>query len=241
MVSSMTIEKLLPYYIAYQKRWRNEHIDEGKARDQIVEFVESDAFEDFSSCPRIILCSEDFSKEITTTVLWLNSLSSKIDIKCIRITPYKVGEQLVIVPKVVIPLEEAAQYQLEIRRKEEERESGRRNRPRTMRILIENALVKPGDTIYLKNGLPSYLSYEENSPAFQAVITGKLGQSNAVQWKQDDAEYSISNLTWKIFKDFHPQKKDPGEVNGNWCWVNSEGRSLWEIAEEFQGKNSEAS
>lgn len=65
----MTIEKLLPYYIAYQKRCSNEHIDEAKARDQIIEFVESDSFEDFSTNPRIILCSEGFSLEITTTVL----------------------------------------------------------------------------------------------------------------------------------------------------------------------------
>jgi hypothetical protein len=110
-----------------------------------------------------------------------------------------------------------------------------------MRILIENALVRPGDTIYLKNGLPSYLTYEENNPTFQAVVTGKLGQSDAVRWRQDEAEYSISALAWKIFKELHPQKKDPGEVNGSWCWVTSEGRSLWEIAEEFQKKSSEIS
>jgi len=232
MVSSMTIEKLLPYYIAYRKRYDNEQIDEGKAIDQIVEFVESD-FKDFSTQPRIILCSEGFSLEITTTVLWLRSLSSKIDISCVKITPYKVGEQLVIVPKVVIPLEEAAQYQAAIRIKEEDRESGRKNRPRTMRILVENALVKPGDIIYLKNGLPPYMSYEENNPVFQAVITGKLGQSDAVRWKKDDAEYAISTLAWKIFKDLHPEGRDPGGAAGTWNWVTSEGRSLWEIAEEF--------
>jgi hypothetical protein len=77
------------------------------------------------------------------------------------------------------------------------------------------------------------LSYEDNNPTFQAVITGNLGQSNAVRWKKDDTEYSISALTRKIFKDLHPDNKDPGGVNGNAHWVNSAGRSLWEIAEEY--------
>jgi hypothetical protein len=232
MVSSMTIDKLLPYYIAYRKKHYTEQLGEGKARDQIVEFVESDSFAELSTRPRIILCSEGFSQEITTTVLWLRS--SKIDISCVKITPYKVGEQLVLVPKVVIPLEEAKQYQIDIKIKEEEREqSSRRNRPKTMRILIENGLVKQGDNIYLKNGLPPYLIYEDSNPVFQAVITGKLGQSDAVRWKNDDGEYSISALAWKIFKDLHPENKDPGGINGNWHWVNSEGRTLWEIAEEF--------
>lgn len=73
---------------------------------------------------------------------------------------------------------------------------------------------------------------------FRAIITGKLGQSDAVRWEKDGAEHSISALTWNIFKDLHPDKKDPGGVNGNAHWVDSQGRSLWKIAEEFLEKNS---
>ena len=71
---------------------------------------------------------------------------------------------------------------------------------------------------------------------FVATITGKLGQSNAVLWKNDNNEYSISALAWKIFKDSHPDKKDPGGVNGNWHWVNAEEKPLWEVAEEYLAK-----
>jgi hypothetical protein len=230
MVSSMTIDKVVPYYIAYRKKHYNEQITVSEARDQVVEFVESDSFAELSTRPRIILCSEGFSQEITTTVLWLKA--SQIDITCIQITPYKVGDQLIIVPKVIIPLEEAKQYLIDIKVKEEEREQSSR-RPKTMRILIDNGLVKAGDEVYLKNGLPSYVHFEDDNPVFQAIITGKLGQSDAVRWKQDNAEYSISALAWKIFKDQHPEHKDPGGVNGNWHWVNSGGHSLWEVAEDF--------
>ena len=234
MVSSMTIELLLPYYISYRKKYYEETLSEGEAHDQIIEFVESDTFSELSSKPRMILCSEGFSQEITATVLWLRE--SDIDISCVKITPYKVDENIIIVPKVVIPLEEAKQYLIDIKRKEEQEKSKRKYRPKTMKILIENNLVQEGDIIYLKNGLPSHLKYEENNPVFKATITGKLGRSDAVLWEYDRNEYSISALAWKIFKDLHPDKKDPGGVNGNWHWVNSEGKPLWEVAEEYLAK-----
>lgn len=237
MVSSMTVDVLVPYYIAYRKKYYDESITEGEAKDQIVEFVETDSFTELSNKPRIILCSEGFSQEITATVLWLRD--SDIDISCVKITPYRLDDKVVIVPKVVIPLEEAKQYLIDIKKKEEVKENlERKNRPKTMKILIENNLVKEGDKIFLKNGLPSHLVYDEGNPLFQAEITGKLGQSNAVRWAVDGEEYSISALAWQIFKDTHPDKKPPGGVNGNWHWVNESGKPLWEVAEEYLARNT---
>lgn len=237
MVSSMTIDKLLPYYIAYRKKHYNEQLSEIDARSQIVEFVESDSFNEISKKPRIILCSEGFSQEITTTVLWLRD--SQIDIGCVKITPYNFDDKIIIVPKLLIPLQEAKQYLIDIKIKEEEQEiSSRRSRPKTMRVLVENGLVKSGELIFLKNGLPTYMHYDEHDLTFQAEITGKLGQSNGVLWKKDNKEYSISTLTWNIFKDLHPDKKNPGGINGNLNWVNKDNKPLWIIAEEFlAGKN----
>lgn len=237
MVSSMTIELLLPYYISYRRKHYEKSLSDGEAYDQIIEFVESDTFSELSNKPRIILCSEGFSKEITATVLWLRE--SDIDISCVTITPYKLQENIIIVPKVVIPLEEAKQYLIDIKRKEEEQDKAkRRYRPKTMKILIENNLVAEGEKIYLKNGLPSHVKFENNHPVFIATITGKLGQSNAILWENDNNEYSISALTWKIFKDTHSDKNDPGGVNGNCHWVNEAGKSLWEVAEEYLTRNT---
>jgi hypothetical protein len=234
MVSSMTIELLLPYYTAYRKRYYDEALTDSEAKDQIIEFVESDSFAEFSNKPRIILCSEGFSQEITATVLWLRYFD--IDISCVKITPYRVGGQVVIVPKVVIPLEEAKQYLIDIKRKEEVKElSEKKTRPKTMRILIENKLVSEGDRLQLRHGLPNYITFDVNDPTFQATITGKLGQSDSVRWEKNGQEYSISALTWHIFKDLHPEKKAPGGINGNWHWVHSNGKQLWTIAEEFMG------
>lgn len=230
MVSSMTVEVLLPYYIAYRKKYDGEAFSAGEAKEQIIEFVESDSFVELSNKPRIILCSEGFSQEITATVLWLRE--SDIDISCVTISPYQVGTQIVIVPKVVIPLEEARQYLIDIKRKEEVKElSVRRNRPKTMKILIENNLVAVDDQLILQFGLPNYVIFDPDDPTFKAAITGRLGQSDAVRWEKDGREYSISALTWMIFKDLHPEKKDPGGINGNRHWVHSSGKTLWQIAE----------
>ena len=232
MVSTMTIEMLIPYYLQYQKKYLNiENPSSDEARTNIIEFVNDDSFSELSNRPRIILCSEDFSQEITTTVLWLNA--NGLDISCVKIKPHKVDDKIIIVPNKIIPLQEAKQYLIDIQRKEEEEVKRRKVRPRTMKILLENKLLKEGDTIYLKNDLPDHLQYSENDPTFIATITGKMGQSNALRWEKDQQEYSISTLTWKIFKETHPEQKDPGGVNGNWHWVTDKGRNLWDIAQEF--------
>ena len=238
MVSSMTTEKLLPYYVAYQKKYLGEkNPSKENSMINIQEFVTNDDFEELSNSPRIILCSEDFSQEITTTVLWLNQ--NGLDISCVKITPHKLGDKIAIVPNKIIPLQEAKQYLIDIQKKEEKEKGAKRNRPRTMRILIENKLLNSGDKIYLKNGLPSHLTFEKDNTKFSALITGKLGQSNSIKWDEDDQEYAISALTWQLFKDTHPEKKDPGGVNGNWHWVNAKGKNLWEIAEDFWTKNEQ--
>ena len=55
--------------------------------------------------PRILLVSEGFSKELTTSVLWLNDAG--LDIRCVRLRGYRYGDGLLIDVDQVIPLPEA--------------------------------------------------------------------------------------------------------------------------------------
>ena len=103
-----------------------------------------------------------------------------------------------------------------------------------MPIIIENKLLNAGDLIYLKRALPKYLEFKEGDPLYLARITGKNGQSNAVKWELNNEEYSISALTYEIFKDNHPDKRFLGGVNGNLHWVNEDGVCLYELAQNFQ-------
>lgn len=67
---------------------------------------------------RIVLVSSDFGLELTTTVMWLNEVYD-FDIRCVRLVPYRHREQLVLDVQQVIPLPEAGDYQVRIRRKAE--------------------------------------------------------------------------------------------------------------------------
>ena len=79
--------------------------------------------DDFAQNVRIILASANFSKEITTSVLWLNERD--LDISCVRLTLHKLNDQLVLSADQIIPLPEAESYQIEVRQKRREVRSSR--------------------------------------------------------------------------------------------------------------------
>ncbi len=76
---------------------------------------------------RIVLVSADFAKELTTAVLWLREW--ELDIRCVKVKPYADGDGTILEVQQVVPLPEAAEYQVSIReeaisRREVARESG---------------------------------------------------------------------------------------------------------------------
>jgi hypothetical protein len=66
---------------------------------------------------RIALASAEFSKELTTAVMWLNDHG--LDIRCVRMRPYDDNGRLLVDVQQVIPLPEAAAYQVQVREKEQ--------------------------------------------------------------------------------------------------------------------------
>lgn len=78
----------------------------------LAEFLEAD---DLGESPlnagadqRIILISANFRREVTATVLWL--LQRQIDIKCIRATPYKLDDEILLNFEQIIPVPEAEDF-----------------------------------------------------------------------------------------------------------------------------------
>lgn len=82
--------------------------------------------EQFAQDVRIILVSADFSKEVTTSVLWLNDRD--LDIRCIRLKPYKLGDRVLIDAEQIIPLKEAEEFQVHLRQKSERERDARRKK-----------------------------------------------------------------------------------------------------------------
>jgi hypothetical protein len=121
MVSTMTYQKAIAVYSAHLKQ-ENKSDAEGK----LLEFLEWDEpqEDDFAQNVRIVLVSSAFSKEITTSVMWLNERN--MDIRCVRMNPYQDGHRVLVDVQQLIPLPEAADYIIRVREKEMKTQEGRR-------------------------------------------------------------------------------------------------------------------
>lgn len=114
MVSSLTLEQAVQAYA------RTQGGDAGKAQNEVLEFLQVESIEEaeLSGEVRIVLVSADFSTELTTAVLWLNR--HDLDITCIRLRPYRMGNDVLIDATQIIPLPEASEYEVKVRAQEKE-------------------------------------------------------------------------------------------------------------------------
>lgn len=115
MVSSMTLEQVIK---AYARTCGGE---EDAARIEVLNFLQLDSADEdeLTGEVRIVLVSADFSTEVTTAVLWLNK--HELDITCIRLRPYRMGNEILIDATQIIPLPEAADYEVKVRAQEKEK------------------------------------------------------------------------------------------------------------------------
>jgi hypothetical protein len=116
MVSQMTFDEAAETYRRYITA-RQREIDPKASLLQFLGWAEP-ADGRFGEDVRIVLAAADFSPEVTSTVLWLNERD--LDITCIRLQPYRLGESVLLDVQQIIPLPEAADYQVQIRQKQRE-------------------------------------------------------------------------------------------------------------------------
>ncbi|MEK9505555.1 hypothetical protein [Gaopeijia maritima] len=125
MVSTLTWEKAVDLLHADLQR-RGSDAD---AETIILEFLGwAEPNEDeFAQDVRIVLASAEFSRELTTAVMWLNE--RELDIQCVRLKPYRHGGRLLLSIEQVVPLPEATDYQVRLREKAREERKARSGRP----------------------------------------------------------------------------------------------------------------
>ncbi len=124
MISAMTFRQAVGIYEAHLASLGAEDRD---AEAEILDFLEwEDPDEDaFAQEVRIVLASAEFSRELTTAVMWLNERG--IDIRCVRYRPYKDGHRVFIDVQQIIPLPEAEEYQVQLREKAQRERSSRKS------------------------------------------------------------------------------------------------------------------
>jgi len=113
MVSAMTFDRAVDAYREFIEPLESD----ADPQARILEFLGWDEPDEerFARDVRIVLVSQGFSKEITTTVMWLNERG--LDIRCVRFAAYKHEADILFDVQQVIPLPEATDYQIQIREK----------------------------------------------------------------------------------------------------------------------------
>ena len=123
MISALTFNKLVSVHADYLAK----NGIQNDAKIDLLEFLEWDEPDDeqFAQEVKIILVSAEFSKELTTSVMWLNDFG--LDIRCVRIRPFINDGHIILDMQTIVPLPEVADYQVRIREKKQ-REREARNR-----------------------------------------------------------------------------------------------------------------
>lgn len=126
MVSTMTFEEAVRAHADYLRRRGQADAD---ARQAVLDFLgwEEPDDEAFGGDVKIVLASQDFHQEVTTTALWL--IDRGIDLTCVRLTPYRLDGRVLVDVVQVIPLPEAADFQVRVRQKRQRERSGRTRAP----------------------------------------------------------------------------------------------------------------
>lgn len=121
MISTMTFKHAVDNHQKYLSR---RGLD-GDAEEALLNFLgwEDIRESDFGNEVRIFLVAAEFSTEITTTALWLSKYG--LDVRCVRIKPYKLNTDVLVDVQQIVPLPEAAEYQVRIREKAQEERKAR--------------------------------------------------------------------------------------------------------------------
>jgi hypothetical protein len=126
MVSTLTFDQAANEFGKYLARLGKE---DQNPRAMILDFLGWDEPDEdqFAQDVRIVLASAEFSKELTSSVLWL--VNHDIDIRCVRLKPYNLDGRLIVDVQQIIPLPEVEEYQIQVREKAQKERQSRASGP----------------------------------------------------------------------------------------------------------------
>lgn len=115
MISTMTFSQVVDTFSAFLSSHGR---DTESAEDLLLKHLgwEEPDEEAFAQDVRIVLAAADFSKELTTSAMWLNQRN--LDITCVRLKPYRLDSRILLDVQPIVPLPEAADFQVRIAQKQ---------------------------------------------------------------------------------------------------------------------------
>ncbi|KAF5301926.1 hypothetical protein FQR65_LT19171 [Abscondita terminalis] len=110
--------------------------------------------------------SANFSKELTTSVMWL--INKGIDIKCVKLSPYKFKDDLLLDIVQIIPLPEAENYLIKIREKTAERQVCYINHRDKTKYIFNGIDARKKDALCLK--LVKFYTEQNSAKNFEELL-----------------------------------------------------------------------
>lgn len=228
MISAMTFDDVVDAHDRYLRRRGIQQ----SGREAILEFLEAGQETTFeiSSVPRIILVAQNFSIEITTTVLWL--VERGLDLRCVQVTPYRVPDRLLLDFRQVLPLDQASEYQVRLRQKDEQvRKNSGLRRELTLHVLMRHNLVTMGTALEIvPDARPS--DFPARDPKVFRATAGQLSRRESMIWEHDGAAYSLTRLTQRLAQE-HGLQWLVNNIYVHWR-ICGDSKSMWDRAEELR-------
>lgn len=226
MVSAMDFDSVVETYQSFLHRHGG---DPDSARSEILRFLGVSDNVEISNTPRVILVAPSFSKEITTTVLWLNQQG--LDIRCLQTRPYQLQGKLYMDVEQIIPLLSAESYLVSMGKKamRAERQAASRRRETTITLLQTAGILAPNTRlVLLKPPRPGMTITDEK--AKKATFLGDEG----VRWDYDNEVYSLSTLCRRLCEEFGADVGSGAFAGPDYWAIEGETVALYQRAKALQ-------
>jgi alkylated DNA nucleotide flippase Atl1 len=151
---------------------------------------------------------------MTTAVLWLNEQG--LNVRCVTANLYSLNGGHYLDLNQVIPLPAASDYIVKIREKEKAEQATQRvqRRRKTLRVLLEEGIITPGDRVELfRDPRPGLLGRITEERAKHATYVG----GDDFRWEYDGQLYSLSALCQRLCDAFGGDQV-PGSFAGPVYW-----------------------
>lgn len=116
-VSTLSSDDVIQLHRDYRHKEHGEDLTLDASRELLDGFIEAGDIGvlDEDDRPRMILVSSGFRPGVTSTVLWLRSFA--LDVACVQIQPYELRGEIVLTSTTLIPLPEAADFEVKMQSK----------------------------------------------------------------------------------------------------------------------------
>lgn len=125
-VSTFTAEQVVGLYRTYEAGEHGRSLTLPEARKELEDFISAESLDalDEDEQPRAVLVAAGFQVGVTNTALWLTR-NFGVDITCVQMLPYEINGEIVLATTILIPLPEAADYEVRLEEKRRKAKSRR--------------------------------------------------------------------------------------------------------------------